>query len=231
MRRFLAATLGLLAIVGSASAQTPEASVQTPPHRLLPLAVALDSAATVERLRRIPSDTGPSGAFIYRVWFSTRTGAVDSVAAIRFGAPPRSGAAAVREALTAGARRVDPSDSAGMLEVVAVPGERPTLREVISSPPRVLNGRDVTRGLTRFTRTYARANPRRHPHAVVVVMMKMRVDAAGIPGAVTVFAPSGDPALNAQALDAAPRLRFSPAILESQPVPVWITVPVIFTFP
>jgi len=222
------AALALVLVVDGASAQVDDAP--RVPHRTVSIGEALDSAATAERLRGLARPSARDAAWIFVTWFSPRTGAVDSVKAARRDALPPAAAQAVMEALVAGARRLAPSDSGAVLDVVAIPGDPPTLRAVRSEPPRLSNSREITRGLTRFTRAYARAKPR-PPSGARVVVVRMRVDDAGIPSRVFVPAPSSEAELNAQAVSAGSRMRFTPATLEGEPVAVWIEVPLTFTIP
>jgi TonB family protein len=224
-----AAVLAALALVlapGGASAQVVDAA--RVPHRSVSISEALDSAATAERLRGLARPPVRDAAWIFVAWFSPRTGAVDSVKAARRDALPAAATQAVMEALVTGARRLPPSDSVAVLDVMAVPGDPPTLRAVRSEPPRLSNSREVTRDLTRFARAYARAKPR-PPSGSRVVVVRMRVDDAGVPSRVFVPAPSSEAELNAQAVRAGSRMRFTPATLEGEPIAVWIEVPLTFT--
>jgi periplasmic protein TonB len=222
------AALALVLAAGGAGAQAADAP--RVPHRSVSIGEALDSAATAERLCGLVRPPVRDAAWVFIAWFSPRTGAVDSVKGVRRDALPPDAAEAVMAALMAGARRLPPSDSVAVLEVVAIPGDPPTLRAVRSEPPRLSNSREIARDLTRFTRTYARAKPR-PPSGTRVVVVRMRVDDAGIPSRVFVPAPSSEAELNAQAVSAGSRMRFTPAMLEGEPVAVWIQLPLTFTIP
>lgn len=99
----------------------------------------------------------------------------------------------------------------------------------VQVPPRIANPDEVTRELTRFADGHGRA----HPHLAGsqrVVTLRLRVGRDGAPDTITVDAAADDPALDAEAVRAAGRMRFHPATVNGRPVAVWATFPVTFTF-
>jgi len=112
-------------------------------------------------------------------------------------------------------------------ELARLRAERAEAR--LEAPPRIANPDEVTRELSRFADEHGRA----HPHLAGsprVVTLRLRVGRHGVPDHVTVAAGADDPALDAEAVRAAGRMRFHPATVDGRPVAVWVTFPVTFTF-
>jgi TonB family protein len=102
-------------------------------------------------------------------------------------------------------------------------------RTRVEAPPRISNPDEVTRELSRFADEHGRA----HPHLAGsqrVVTLRLRVGIDGVPDHITVDAGADDPALDAEAVRAAERIRFEPATVDGRKVYVWVTFPVTFTF-
>ncbi|HEX8905448.1 MAG TPA: TonB family protein [Longimicrobiaceae bacterium] len=123
-------------------------------------------------------------------------------------------------------------------ETVLFPDSGPVVRErrlvaelataAREEAPRLKNRARLGRELTRFARAWARAHPSTASEAVVVV--RMRVDREGAPHDISVDQGSGNVELDAEALRAAERMRFTPARVDGTPVWVWITIPITFRF-
>jgi TonB family protein len=99
----------------------------------------------------------------------------------------------------------------------------------VDAPPRIANPDEVTRELSRFADEHGRAHPRLAASQRVVTL-RLRVARDGVPDHIAVDAGADDPALDAEAVRAAGRIRFEPATVGGRPVAVWITFPVTFTF-
>jgi len=90
--------------------------------------------------------------------------------------------------------------------------------------PELLNARNMTRITSRAYPAEVRG--RRAP-ATVDVHMKILADGTVDSSSVSI-ATSPDPLFNAAAAKVAVQMRFKPATLGGQPVPVWVTVPITF---
>ncbi len=90
--------------------------------------------------------------------------------------------------------------------------------------PELLNARSLTRIVTRAYPAEVRG--RRAP-TTVGVHMKILADGTVDSTSVSIAA-SPDPLFNAPAARVAVQMRFRPATVGGQPVPVWVTVPIIF---
>lgn len=91
--------------------------------------------------------------------------------------------------------------------------------------PEMLNARALTRIISRAYPAEVRG--RRAP-ATVSVHLKILADGTVDSTSVSIAA-SPDPLFNAAAAKVALQMRFKPATLGGEPVPVWVTVPVTFT--
>ena len=112
-------------------------------------------------------------------------------------------------------------------ELARIRAERAAAK--LEAPPRLANADQVTRELTRFADQFGRANPRL-AGSERVVTVRLRVAPDGAPDHVTIDAGADDPALDAEAVRAAGRMRFEPAKVDGSPVYVWVTFPITFTF-
>lgn len=139
------------------------------------------------------------------------------------GSEGNAAAAAGEEELPA--RRVDPGAIPGALPVprpvlpirIAAPQSEPV------SPPQLRNGPELRELIVdRYPRNLRREG------VGDTITISLLVDASGRATALEVTGPSAHPALNAAALEVAARMLFDPARQQGQPVPVRITVPIVF---
>jgi TonB family protein len=61
-----------------------------------------------------------------------------------------------------------------------------------------------------------------------IVSVGIRVGVDGKAGETTIYETSGSPALDSAAVQVARRMEFSPGMLDGEPVPVWVQMPVTF---
>ena len=95
-----------------------------------------------------------------------------------------------------------------------------------TTPPQVINQREVERALVRFLPPVLPVLRDRGAAAVAIVWL--RIPETGIPDRVCIAESSGEPAIDEAGSNVARTMRFSPAELNGVPVTVWTTMPVRF---
>ncbi len=137
----------------------------------------------------------------------------------------RNAPAAAPEGEDLPSRRVDPG---------AIPGALPALRPVlpirVATPPSEPVSAPQLRNGAELRELIVERYPRhlRREGIGDTITVSLLVDASGRATAPEVTGPSAHPALNAAALEVAARMLFDPARQQGRPVPVRITVPIVF---
>lgn len=219
-----AAVLAVWVLALPLAAQVPDTAIAVPGITVSEIESAIDTQAAIRRLRTLAHDPAPPLAWLFTLYYSGQTGAVDSVRPLFAGKLPKAAADSVQSILLGSARRIVPTGKPVSHTVVALPGEHAAVRPPVEEPPIFLNGNELARALTQFARQHRR-NPEARALGDVEVKVRVRIDAAGIPTTVVVPTPSPFPAFDAEALRRAYEMRFEPARLEGEGVAVWIQVP------
>ena len=223
------ALVGLLLLAPALQAQTAAAR-SDPPPRLVSVEEGLDTAATIRALQAISYSPQTPAAWLFRVYYSATSGAVDSVVHEKPERLPAGASQSVRAILRRTARTIEPRDSAGVLAVVVLPGDHAIDRAPLEQRPVLLNTREAGRTIRRFARAFVDERPEWKGHAPVVVVVRMRIDSAGIPSGVTLVRRGVYAVFDAEALRRAATLRFQPAQLEGEPVALLVQQPFTYTF-
>lgn len=188
----------------------------------------MDSALVAGKLSRLPATREPNPAWVFAIDY-TRAGTASRVRMYMTQEEPAGAQADVARILLANARpRPATRDSVPLL-VTAVPGRRPVLRAPAEWAPEVRNLTRITLEIERAAARLVRDNPAL-AGMQSTVHIRMRVDAEGVPGEVTVLMP-GNPVIDQEGMQVARAFRFRPGRVEGRPMGVWVEIPLVFRFP
>ncbi|HEX8271754.1 MAG TPA: energy transducer TonB [Longimicrobiaceae bacterium] len=221
-RRLLLAAAFLLAAAPGLHAQHPADSLLWARYRHVSVSEALDSAGLVARLRELPEPPTGKRALVH-VKFSA-SGQVDSVA-VRTGDRVAPEHLPALEAAIRASARTQPADTLLRWTSLALrTGKRVSLSGPEEQKPVLLNARAVERAVSVF----ARRNSALLADGPKGVMVKFVVTRDGRTEDARVELSSGVAAVDAAALDVAGTMRFDPAKIEGEPVPVLVQMPIAF---
>jgi TonB family protein len=220
LRNCLLLLAGTLAAAPRLHAQAPADS--KPRSRSIAISQAVDSAGLVARLRELPEPPTAKRAVV-NISFSA-SGEVDSVTVRSKSRVAPELLPALEEAVRA-SLRPQPADTLRRWSLLAVrTGKRVSLSRPEEQKPRLSNASQVGREVSGF----ARRNSSLLADGPKAVMVQFWVTTDGRTEAAKVDLSSGVAAVDAAALDIAGIMRFDPAEIEGEPVPVLVQLPITF---